>query len=136
MEPEAAATLDSGSFRDRDARVFYRDGRVLRGLSPDADPEWAELQGRELFARLHGDGRLVGTREVSAEAAALPGDWARVLEHERIPFVFYALTRPSRNQRGCVRPQTPDLRLQVKPSLLLLWSAALRCFSWSLKPGA
>lgn len=90
MESEAGPTLDSGSFRDRDARVFVSDdGRILRGLSADAEKEWAELKARRFFARFHDDGRLVSTKD-AADAPTLPGDWARILEHERVPFVSYA----------------------------------------------
>ncbi len=88
------ATLDPGSFRDWDSRVFYRDGRVLRALSADGLEDWRALRGSRLFEGAVAAGELVGTQEVDD---AFPEDELRgaaVLEHERVPFVSYPYEWP------------------------------------------
>jgi hypothetical protein len=83
---------DPASFRDRSARVYHRNGRVLRGLSPSALSNWLRLEGSAFFPRLVAEGRVVRTRRLDAAAAAhahQPDEWAGLLEHERIPFVSY-----------------------------------------------
>ena len=42
--------FDAGSFRDRESRVFYRDGRVLRALSQPAFDDWRALAASGFFA--------------------------------------------------------------------------------------
>ena len=86
-EPPAAATsLEPGSFRDWDSRVFYDDGRVLRALSEDGLSDWSALAESKLFAEAVAEGKLVATSPVDEEPIA---GVAAVLEHERIPFVSY-----------------------------------------------
>jgi hypothetical protein len=86
-----ATTLEPGSFRDRDGSVFYRDGRVLRTLSPKALANWRRLSATRFFAANVAAGRIVGTRE--AADVTVPGA-AGVLEHDRIPFVSYPYEWP------------------------------------------
>lgn len=86
--PEIAAPaleLEPGSFRDRGARVFYRDGEVLRGLDAAAYGEWQRVCGSGLPARWMGDGRMVATEEL--EETLEP--WSAVLRHEPIRFISY-----------------------------------------------
>jgi SAM-dependent methyltransferase len=86
-------TVDQGSFRDRESRVFVQDGRVLRGLTPIGLAEWERLAGSDFFGSLAASGHvprtsrvddidLDGLRAVSPRIVA-------VLEHERLPFVSY-----------------------------------------------
>jgi hypothetical protein len=78
-------SLEPGSFRDWDSRVFYDDGRVLRALSEDGLEDWRALSASRLFGEAVAEGKLVGTT-----VAETPIDGAEaVLEHERIPFVSY-----------------------------------------------
>ncbi len=84
--------FDHGSFRDRESRVFYRDGRVLRALSQPALDDWRALAGSGFFAALQTAGKIVATRELDAddgEAIEVAAPWVAVLEHERIPYVSY-----------------------------------------------
>jgi SAM-dependent methyltransferase len=84
--PAAAPSLEPGSFRDWDSRVFYDDGRVLRALSEDGLADWEALSESKLFAEAVSEGKLVATSRVDQASI---GDAAAVLEHERIPFVSY-----------------------------------------------
>lgn len=80
-----ATALEAGSFRDPGARVFYRDGQVLRGLTADAYREWRRVCDTGLPERWMRDGRLVSTDELTVPVEP----WAAVLRHESIPFVSY-----------------------------------------------
>ncbi len=105
--------FDSGSFRDRESRVFYRDGRVLRFLSRPALDDWRALAASSFFDRLQAAGKIVSTRELSTgetvageapageapageapaggagDAVELAPPWVAVLEHDRIPYISY-----------------------------------------------
>ncbi len=84
---------EPGSFRDRQGRIFYRNGEVLRALSARALEEWRALSSTRFFPRLVEAGKIVGTR--SMEAASLEGplpeaeQWSGFLIHETIPFISY-----------------------------------------------
>lgn len=78
--------LEAGSFRDRRARILYDDrGRVLRGLSPHALEQWQALAATKFFREAVAAGRMVRSELVGDSN----GDWAGLLEHERVPFVSY-----------------------------------------------
>lgn len=77
------AEREPGSFRDRDGTVFYRDGRVLRSLSPRALANWQRLSEAPFYAAHRARGTLVETRSLTPEAGA------GLVEHARIPFVSY-----------------------------------------------
>lgn len=84
--------LDAGSFRDRDGRVFFSDGRVFRALSASALETWDAVEKSAFFPALVEGGKIVASRrstEGAALAAGLGGDWAGCLEHDRIPLVAY-----------------------------------------------
>jgi SAM-dependent methyltransferase len=85
-------TGEAGSFRDRNGRIYYRDGVILRGVSAQALADWEALAATTFFPRAVADGELVATRLLDSDESthlAELGDWAGVLEHERIPFVSY-----------------------------------------------
>jgi SAM-dependent methyltransferase len=85
-------TVDPGSFRDRQGRVYHAADRVLRGLSAPGLESWNALERSNLFRRFTDAGKLVRTRQLESTAvpAALAADgWAAVLEHQKIPFVSY-----------------------------------------------
>ncbi len=95
QSPGAAGSRDvaeSGSFRDRDGRVFYRDGDVLRGLSADGLADWEHLAASGFFGRAAEAGQIIGTERLPAAAAG--ADWAGVLRHDRVPFVSYPYEWP------------------------------------------
>jgi SAM-dependent methyltransferase len=61
-------------------------------LDATAATAWAALAATRLFAEATAAGRLIGTTEAPAEAVEgleEAGRWARVLEHERLPFVSH-----------------------------------------------
>jgi SAM-dependent methyltransferase len=84
----ASQSLEPGSFRDPESRVFYAGDEVYRALSPDALSDFEALRETGLLD----DERMVRT-ELAQDAAALRGllvhEPAAVLRHERIPVVSY-----------------------------------------------
>jgi hypothetical protein len=84
----AGASLEPGSFRDPESRVFYARDEVYRALSPDGLNDFAALEASGLLD----DGRVVAT-ERAGDVAALKGllvhEPAAVLRHERIQFISY-----------------------------------------------
>ena len=98
----SGATLESGSFRDPDSRVFELDGDVLRGLTAEGVADWEAFAASGLLSRLTEAGELVET-EATDEAAldALRavdprGGWVAALRHERVPVVSYPYEWTSR----------------------------------------
>ncbi len=89
MGPTAdTSTLEPGSFRDPESRVFYAGDAVYRALSPDGLSDFEAVKASGLLD----DGRVVATErveEVSALKGLLVHEPAAVLRHERIPFVSY-----------------------------------------------
>jgi hypothetical protein len=82
------ATLEPGSFRDPDSRVFYAGDAVYRALSTDGLDDYRALEQAGLLE----DPRIVATelvRDPPELGARLVKDTAGVLRHERIPFVSY-----------------------------------------------
>jgi hypothetical protein len=77
---------EPGSFRDRNGRIFYDGGRVLRGISESAWQDFRKLESTPFFSRYVGEGKLVNTRTSSRPVT---GSWSAVLEHEPIPFISY-----------------------------------------------
>ncbi len=89
--------LEAGSFRDREGRIFYHQGRVYRALSQRAFDSWQELEPSRFFQRLMAEGKIVDTQladSADAELAALSPHWVAALEHQRIPFVSYPYEWP------------------------------------------
>jgi hypothetical protein len=86
------AQPEPGSFRDREGRVFYREGRIYRALSARASADWQALEATSFFETAIRRGQIVPTRpaDLPPEEVTQPsGDWVAVLEHERLPFVSY-----------------------------------------------
>jgi hypothetical protein len=80
--------LEPASFRDPTARVFYDQGRVLRGLDESSAADWDALAQTNFFAEALTRGTIIGTREVDTDTVSALG-FARVLEHDRIPVISY-----------------------------------------------
>jgi precorrin-6B methylase 2 len=93
MEGAAAKVrLEPGSFRDRNGRVFYQDGAILRGLGARAAREWQALSATRFFHEAVNEGKIVRTEQAQRPrllAAGRANGWALVLEHEAIPFISY-----------------------------------------------
>ena len=89
--------IEPGSFRDRKARVFYRDDAVYRVLNEEALKDWEALAATQFFGEQQALGQIVGTERVGDEAALTAADrapWAAVLRHDRVPFVSYPYEWP------------------------------------------
>ena len=86
--------VDSGSFRDRDGRVYRFQGRVLRGLSATALGNYRQLQEKPFYQKLIKNGKVIATRELPAAENPLPesvqAQWSGFLEHESVPVISYA----------------------------------------------
>ena len=86
-----AIEAEPSSYRDRNGAVFYKDGRVLRRLSPRAWENWERLRGTPFFEAASADERIVETWDVDpadADPAASASEGG-VIEHARIPFISY-----------------------------------------------
>lgn len=77
---------DPSSYRDRRARVFYRDGEVLRGLTPTAREIWEQVNDSTFFGELSREGKVIATELLPT---ATESGWAAVLRHERVPIISY-----------------------------------------------
>jgi hypothetical protein len=83
-----SASLEPGSFRDPESRVFYSGADIYRALSQEGLQDFDALAASGLL----GDPRLVKTERADEAAAAAPlltKAVAAVLRHERVPFVSY-----------------------------------------------
>ena len=81
-----------GSFRDRESRVFYRQGRVHRALSRRALEDWEHLAATEMFRKRSASGEIVETERAEIdelELSSLSPHWAGALVHATIPFISY-----------------------------------------------
>ncbi len=92
----ADSSVEAGSFRDHDSRVFVTPDGIFRVLSPTAMEDWEALAASGLWRELLQEGRVVATE--SAELDALPDllatEAAGALRHERVPFVSYPYEWP------------------------------------------
>ncbi len=81
--------IESGSFRDPTARVFYHDHRILRGLASDAARIDEAARASGLMDRLVSSGLFVDNwiADDVTPPAGIPS--AAVIESRRIPIVSY-----------------------------------------------
>ena len=90
---KSAASVNAGSFRDRDGRVYHFQDRVFRGLSETAVESFRQLQEKTFYKKLTEAGKVIGTREIAVEENPLPDNlktqWAGFLEHDRVPVISY-----------------------------------------------
>jgi len=86
-------TIDSGSFRDRDGRVYRVDGRIIRGLSERAVKEFQNLQATRFYGKFLDKGQLVSSTLLPSDEVPLPSEirvqWAAFIEHDRVPVITY-----------------------------------------------
>lgn len=87
------ATIDTGSFRDRDGRVYHFGNRIFRGLSAEALDHYRQLKDQPFYQTLLQSRKVIGTRELSPKENPLPNEvisqWAGFLEHDLIPLISY-----------------------------------------------
>lgn len=82
--------LEPGSFRDRNSVVFYKDGKVFRGISAKALENWETLKAAPFFEDFVTRGSIVKTEEVAeSRTGESGGQWAAILAHEQVPFISY-----------------------------------------------
>ena len=58
---DPSATVNAGSFRDRDGRVYHFRNRVFRGLSTYALDNYQQLQEKLFYKKLTEAGKVIGT---------------------------------------------------------------------------
>lgn len=110
--------FDSGSFRDRDGRVFRHNGAIYRALSESATADWRALSATKFFPRLMAEGKIIGSKEVAPPVALEPG-WSAVLQHDVIPFISYPYEWPFAMLKDAALLQLETLLAAVKEDLIL-----------------
>jgi len=94
----SVVSADSGSFRDRDGRIYLHGDRVLRGLSVAALEHFQALEQTGFYHQFSASGALVGTRLLPDGEVPLPEElraqWAGFLEHERVEVISYPYEWP------------------------------------------
>ncbi|MCF6225524.1 MAG: class I SAM-dependent methyltransferase [Xanthomonadales bacterium] len=90
---DSTAAVNTGSFRDRDGRVYHYQKRIFRGLSDSALTSYRSLINKKFYQNLMQAGKVIGTRELEPEDNPLPENiktkWAGFLEHDRIEVISY-----------------------------------------------
>lgn len=90
---KSAATVNPGSFRDRDGRVYHCGNRIFRGLSASAMNGYRQLQDKPFYQALVESRHIIGTRELQPDENPLPDEvasqWAGFLEHDVVPVISY-----------------------------------------------
>lgn len=93
MASASPAGVDSGSFRDRDGRIYRAGPRVVRGLSSRALADFEKLRSTKFYGRFLEQGRLVASELLAPAEVPLPEEekarWAGFIEHPRIPVISY-----------------------------------------------
>ena len=83
---------ESGSFRDRSARIFIRDEKIYRTLNSESLATWRRVSSQPFIHQLIAGRQLVETQEVSLDTfrdLSFPAGVEGVLHHERVPFISY-----------------------------------------------
>jgi hypothetical protein len=79
---------DPGSFRDPLSRVFLADDSVYRGLTAAGLADYEAVAAAPFFSRLLEERLVVPTTRLPT-TSPLDGEWAAVLQHERVKVVSY-----------------------------------------------
>jgi SAM-dependent methyltransferase len=93
VSPKPSSAVDTGSFRDRDGRIYTRGDRIIRGISAAALAEFKKLESTAFYTTFLQKGLLVGSELLVPENVDLPPEimqqWAGFIEHRRIPVITY-----------------------------------------------
>lgn len=82
--------FDTGSFRDRSARVFHRDGLVYRAIDHTALEEWNYVSSRQFFQEAMNAQEIIHTGLAVPDEGQLSGtNFVAVLRHERLPLITW-----------------------------------------------
>ncbi len=85
-------SVEPGSFRDRNGRVYVGGDAVYRGISKQSLEDWQKLSSTKFFANAVQHGEIVQTEQIPAGQAPLSNidePWAAVLKHQKISFISY-----------------------------------------------
>ena len=84
-------SVEPGSFRDRNGRVFYAGNETYRALSDKAYSDWTALNATSFFAQQMAAGKIVHTEHIESINNLIPptGDWAAFLSHQTVPYISY-----------------------------------------------
>lgn len=87
-------SFETGSFRDRNGRVFYINDKIYRCLLNDkACSDWKALSSTTFFSRSVADGKLVHTEQSDIDVRQVDSLCSQncelILEHQMIPFISY-----------------------------------------------
>ena len=86
----AEQELESGSFRDRSARVFYCDGLIYRAIDASALEEWVWVSSRPFFKEAMNAQRIIPTTLVTTEKSLLrDSGYIATLQHKRVPLITW-----------------------------------------------
>ncbi len=86
---------ETSSFKERDARVFIKGGKVYRALSKKAFEQWQAVKNSKAYTQLLSDGKIIDTIETKLNVESFIVDdlekekWVAFLEHKKVPFVSY-----------------------------------------------
>ncbi len=117
LESDSERVQEPGSYRDRDARVFFEGERVLRALSPQGLSDWKLLRNSGLFGRLCREQKIVETRLL--DGYPLEAGWAGILEHERLENLSYPYEWPFSMLRDAAVLHLEILEMALAEGLIL-----------------
>jgi len=83
--------LETGSFRDRNGRVFYLNNKIYRSLSDTAYDNWQQLETTLFYKYFLNKKKIIVSQEIKPSAQILKyGNGHKYfLSHEKIPFISY-----------------------------------------------
>ncbi len=88
-----SGNIDTGSFRDRDGRIYLHGERVFRGLSESALENFRAVSNTAFYRKFSESGAVVKSKVLEESNNPLPDEvrqqWAGYLEHERISLISY-----------------------------------------------
>lgn len=79
---------DSGSFRDRNGLIFFRENKIYRQINNSAKEDFEHLMTSGLYKDLVNQGLLIPHEEVDIEPI-FPNEAYKVIQPELIPFISY-----------------------------------------------